>query len=234
MNIMSSMYFGIPYHRASAGEFVWCFREMFNAADFGYIKGSTGSIAAAFRRGWRSSGAPCASARSVEKILVENGRAVGVRTPAGDIAADLVISNAGIPVTVKLAGEEAVGANYARFAAGLRLLRDGGDRPLLPRQQGAQGPLHGLHPRCLFGEHVQASRQGGSLPEDTWLFMPVIDLWDPEIVPAGKQLIIAATASPLGGSPEVDQAIAEMVKKLLYGIYPDMEKHVTSTEVVTK
>ena len=86
----------------------------------------------------------------------------------------------------------------------------------------------------LSSEKMFDHLEDGSVPEDTWLFMPVIDLWDPELVPAGRQLIIAATACPMGASPEVEQAIAEMVKKLLYDIYPEMEKHVTSTEVVTK
>ena len=92
---------------------------MFNAADFGYIKGSTGSIAAAFRRGLEKFGGTVRLDTPVRRYWCENGRVTGVRTPAGDVAADLVVSNAGIPVTVKLAGEEAVGADYARFAAGL-------------------------------------------------------------------------------------------------------------------
>ncbi len=233
MNILSSMYFGIPYHRASAGEFVWCFREMFNAADFGYIKGSTGSIAAAFRRGLEKFGGTVRLNTPVQKILVENGRATGVRTPSGDIAADVVISNAGIPVTVRLAGEEAVGADYARFAAGL----DYSETAVIVRffldSKVLKDPFMVYIPN-LSSAKMFDHLEDGSLPSDSWLFMPVIDLWDGDIVPAGRQLIIAATACPQGASPEIEQAIAEMVKKKLYDIYPEMEKHVTSTEVVTK
>jgi phytoene dehydrogenase-like protein len=233
MNILSSMYFGIPYHHASAGEFAWCFREMFNAADFGYIKGSTGAIAAAYRRGLEKFGGDLRLNTPVEKIIVEGGRATGVCTPAGDVMADAVISNTGIPVTVKLAGEEAVGADYARFSEGLSysetavIVRFFLDQPVI------RDPFLVYIPD-LSSEKMFVHLEAGGPPKDTWIFMPVIDLWDPELVPAGRQLIIAATSSPTGATPEVIQDIAKMVMNKLYAIYPEMEEHVTSTEVVNK
>ncbi len=186
INILSSMFFGIPYHRASAGEFVWCFREMFNAADFGYIKGSTGVISEAFRRGLEKFGGTLRLNTPVDKILSEDGEATGVRTPAGDIMADAVISNAGIPVTVKLAGEDAVGADYVKFAAGLDysesavIVRFFLDQPVL------EDPFLVYIPDVSSAKMFTHLEEGG-LPPDTWLFMPVIDLWDSDLVPAGRQ-----------------------------------------------
>lgn len=49
----------------------------------------------------------------VRKILVENGRAVGVQTDSGEIRAKVVISNAGIqPTVLKLAGAENFPEDY--------------------------------------------------------------------------------------------------------------------------
>ena len=145
----------------------------------------------------------------------------------------LVISNAGIPVTVKLAGEEAVGADYARFAAGLVYSETAVIVRFFLDSKVLKDPFMVYIPG-LSSERMFDHLKDGSVPRDTWLFMPVIDLWDPELVPAGRQLIIAATACPMGASLEVEREIAEMVKRLLYNIYPEMEQHVTSTEVVTK
>ena len=49
----------------------------------------------------------------VERILVENGRAVGIETRDGELRAKAVVSNAGIqPTVLKLAGSEYFPADY--------------------------------------------------------------------------------------------------------------------------
>jgi len=230
-NVLSHMYFGISYDRSSAGEFVWCFRGMFNAADFGYVKGSSGAIPAAYRRGLEKHGGVLRLRTPVEKILTDGGRVTGVSTPGGEIRADLVISNAGIPTTVKLVGEEAVGSDYARFASGLKYT-DGSlvvrfflDRPVL------KDPFLVYVPD-LSSERMFADLEEGGLPSDPWIFMPVIDLWDPDLVPPGSQLALVGTAAPLRADQAACEELAEMIERRLYAIYPEMKEHVTSREVV--
>ena len=48
INCLCQLYFAISYHEASAGEFMWCFKRMFNEATFGYPFGGSKAIPDAF------------------------------------------------------------------------------------------------------------------------------------------------------------------------------------------
>ena len=80
INTFCFMMFTISYTRASAGEFVYCFREMFKAAEISYPRGGSGAITDAYRRGLEKFGGRLHLEKKVERILSGNGRVTGVLT----------------------------------------------------------------------------------------------------------------------------------------------------------
>ncbi len=119
INTFCYMMFAMSCRGASAGEFVHCFREMFKAADTSYPRGGSGAIADAYLRGLERHGGQLHLGRGVVRVLSDGGKVTGVLTDDGKIAADVVVSNVGIDLTLQLAGEESMGLDYARYVAGL-------------------------------------------------------------------------------------------------------------------
>lgn len=231
MNFLGYMMFVIPYDEASAGEFIYCFREMFNAASFGYVRGSSGAIPEAYRRGLEKFGGKLALERPVQRILCDNGRVEALLSEGEELPVDIVVSNAGISTTVQLAGAESLGSEYAGSASGLKysesavLVKYFLDRRVL------EVPFLTYIPDSPADRMFSFLREGG-LPTDVWIFMPVIDRWDPDLVPAGRQLLIAATAAPSGAGEEQARALADMMEDRIFYMFPEVKKHIASREEV--
>ena len=88
--------------------------------EFGLVAGGYQAVASALADVIRECGGQVRLATPVQRILAANGRATGVEVIGQDgksevIAADVVISNAGPSGTLALAGDTAVGADYADF-----------------------------------------------------------------------------------------------------------------------
>jgi len=231
MSVLSFMMFAVPYNQASAGEFIHCFRETFNAAGFGYVKGSSGAIPQAYRRGLEKFGGHLHLGKKVKRILSEGGKATGVLCDGEVITADAVISNAGINSTVTMTGAENLGEEYEEMSLGLhysssyvlvKYLLDEGviDQPFIVYIPDAEA------------EDMFSHTCDGSIPRDTFIFMPVIEHWDPDLVAGGKQLVIAGTAAPNRPAEGDSQAIIKVIEKRIFSLFPDFESHVIWREEV--
>jgi phytoene dehydrogenase-like protein len=225
INTFCFMMFTISYTRASAGEFIYCFREMFKAAEIGYPRGGSGAITEAYRRGLEKFGGQVHLGRGVQRILTEGGRVTGVLTSDGEVPADVVVSNAGIDLTVELAGDEAVGREYADKARRMQYSGSGVvakfllDRQLLDMPAIIYMPDAG--PDTMF-----AFLEEGGLPDDMMMMVLVVDRMDPSSIPDGKQLIIAATPGPpIPGDPRATELI-DRLEERFYALVPGMKDHV--------
>lgn len=225
-DLLAWMMFVVPYNEASAGEFIWCFREMFRSAAFGYVKGSTGAIPAAYRRGLEKFGGVVELDSPADGITSEGGKVTGVIAGGREIPSDVVVSDAGISTTVKLAGEEALGADFVRSADGLKYSYGGVvikyilDRPVLDM------PYMVYIADSEDPKDVNEFLANGEVPPDAGIFMPVIDRCDPDLVPQGRQLLIAATFAPASPTEDVARGLLDLLEKRLFSIYPEVEKHV--------
>lgn len=225
MNMLSYMFFVLPYDMASAGEFIYCFKRMFNAAAFGYIKGSTGSIPEMYKRGVEKFGGRVILEEPVTGITVKKGAVAGIETEKGKYSADIVISNAGIQTTIDLVGKDNMPESYIEYAGRLKhsysgtILRYGLSRKVLDI------------PFLVYIPDISAERmfsyleEGGS-PADTWIFMPVIDSWDSTLVPEGKQMLIAGTGGPSLPGQEVSKKISSLLEKRIFELYPEIESSI--------
>jgi phytoene desaturase len=88
--------------------------------EFGLVAGGYEAVASALADVVRACGGQVRLATPVQRILAQDGRATGVEIIGENgqlevLAADVVISNAGPTATLALAGDTAVGADYAAF-----------------------------------------------------------------------------------------------------------------------
>jgi phytoene desaturase len=88
--------------------------------EFGLVAGGYEAVASALADVVRACGGQVRLATPVRRILAQDGRATGVEIIGENgqlevLAADVVISNAGPTATLALAGDTAVGADYAAF-----------------------------------------------------------------------------------------------------------------------
>ena len=231
INVLSFMMFTVPYNNASAGEFIHCFRAMFNAANFGYVKGSSGAIPLAYQRGLEKYGGRIHLGKGVQRILSEGGIVKGVLCDNEEKAADVVVSNAGILSTVALAGAENLGEEFVEMSSGLHY----SDSAVVVKYILDEPVVN--HPFIVYIPDTEAAEMfsytcADSTPHDVYIFMPVIDRWDPSLVPEGKQLILAAAAAPNRPAEGDSHAIIQVMEKRIFALFPALEQHVVWREEV--
>lgn len=231
INVLSFMMFTLPYGRASAGEFIYCFRDMFSAANFGYVKGSSGAIPAAYLQGLESNGGRLHLDSKVQRILCDGGGARGVVTAEGEVEGDVVISNAGIQNTVAMAGEKNLGGEYVEMAKSLVYSDSAVVVKYILDEPVVKYPFVVYIPDA-DAEEIFFYTCADNVPRDVYIFMPVIDLWDPGLVPGGKQLIIAGAASTNRPSHGDSHAIIQIMERRIFSLFPGFEERVTWREEV--
>ncbi|MBN1613948.1 MAG: NAD(P)/FAD-dependent oxidoreductase [Deltaproteobacteria bacterium] len=121
INSIVAQYFCVAPQVASAAEFIKCFKEVLVARSSAYPKGGCIAIPKAYLMVLEKYGGEVKLNAAVQKIIVENGTAVGIRLEDGsELRAPVIISNADIKATVaELAGSEHFPKEYAEKIAQL-------------------------------------------------------------------------------------------------------------------
>ncbi len=231
INTFCFMMFTISYTRASAGEFIYCFREMFKAAEIGYPRGGSGAITEAYRRGLEKFGGRL-------HLLAEGGAHPQPGRP-GHRRAHRPRRGPGRRGGLQRRHRPHGGAGGRR----------GGGRGI--RRQGAEDAVFrsGVVVKFLLDEQLLdvpaiiympdagpdtmfAFLEEGGLPDDMMMMVLVVDRMDPSSVPDGKQLIIAATPGPpIPGDPRAAELI-DRLEERFYTLVPGMREHVIWKTVV--
>lgn len=221
INCLCQLYFAIDYTQASAGEFMYCFSKMFRQKSFGYPKGGCRSIPLLFAAALERSGGRILTSTPVNRIVVEKGRATGVKTDCEFFPADLVISSAGLARTMDLADPGAFPPEDRRRAHRMLLsnpyitIKYALKKPVIPH------PVVFVMPRCKPEKAFEYTRTG-TLPEDPYIFMPVPSNMDESLAPPGKQLVIAGTAAPRRASTKLCNEILDKVDKRVKELFPGL------------
>jgi len=221
----------VPYEEVSAGEFLWCFCNAFRKKTLGVPRGGSREIPGAFLRAFARDGGELRLGCEVARIVVRDGKARGVETAEGEeIAADLVISNAGIKRTLEMAGEEHFPAEYVSYVEGLEYSRSfittkyGLDRRVVDLPAPGFFNIPAVNPDHMF-DYIG----NGGVPEDPFLFTPFPSEWDPYAAPPGKQLIICGVPGPIEVNKEnVAQCerILDRAEERLLDIFPHIAPHI--------
>ena len=218
-----SQYFCVPSSEASAAEFIRAFRDVMANRATSYPSGGNYSVPVAYIEAIKKFGGVVKTDTPVEKILVENGTAVGVRTEAGEeFRAPVIISNADLKLTVSdFVGEQHFPKEYVEKVKNLTY------------------SCHGVMLRVLCSEKVTNKQVVIYIPDDQSPPCKVTDEmkagkvphliggcfgspteFDESLAPPGKQMITSLHACP----PDIRDNIEQWRESLLrsfYEVYPE-------------
>jgi phytoene dehydrogenase-like protein len=211
-------------------------------------RGGMGMVSALLAQSARSAGADIRTAQPVRRILVDNGRVVGVETQEGETHLSYtVISNADPKRTVmRLVGARHFETGFVRRihhlraagnAAKLHLALDG-----LPRIDGLDSDDMG-HRLVIAGDEHRVERAFNPAKYGEFSTDPVIELTFPSVrdeslAPAGKHVMSAivqyAPYALKGGWTEAARkALLDSVMETIGRYIPDLEGRLTGSELLT-
>lgn len=226
--------FVVSTDKLAASEAVFTLKQMVMGGAGRYQKGGYGRVAEVCAEYVVENGGSYLSRETVTRILVEDGRAVGVETKAGKrLHAKAVISNAGIqPTVLKLAGVEHFPEDYvARVQTLEPSLSIAGCRYVLDK------PIFEGAFINIFGEsgHIDdanwARMTQGEWPDVPPIVIDVETAFDPEMSPipghqiANSQIFVSADPK----SSMAEEAIAR-ADRVINELYPDLHKHIIRRE----
>jgi prolycopene isomerase len=165
------------------------------------------------------------SGTKIEKILVEEGRAVGVRTAEGEeIRASVVISSAGIhPTVLKLVGEEHFDRAYVERVKHLRPAWG-----LTSQIYFLEKPVLDFDIAIAYSDDAwwdlekYERIENGYEPEEVILYAQVMSNCDPNLAPAGKQLLSAGTVCPSDMDSKAVGMLTRKVEEILFELWPEI------------
>jgi len=232
------LYLVVTLKEASTGEFIRMMQNCQRDASVGYPMGGCIRIPQAMAEVITDHGGEVRTSTSVEKILIEKGRAGGVRLTSGEeLKAPLVISNAGIRETVlRFAGESLFPAHYVEGVRGLTTgklveatpmgmvyLKLALDAPVIKDpmvlRNVKEGALKGSVE--LMEGLVQDRPPSGYEGINT--FIPVTSVMDPTLAPPGKQIVNFFGLAPLKSKNW--QMWVDYHLGYLFRLYPEVEEH---------
>jgi phytoene dehydrogenase-like protein len=220
---------------------------------WGFVRGGIGLVTAAMADAAREAGAEIRTEAEVERIVVDDGRAVGVELEDGSvIEADRVVSNADpLRTFFGLVGEELL---PDRFAASLRNYRCEGtsvkinlgvDRlpEVVGMPSGRQPYLGGI---MEFGgfiadmDRAQHEARSGRLGTDPHVEVCIPTFHDPSLAPEGRHVLtIDINSQPYGLDPaeghwdEVRDSVADRAIATLEGYMPGLTDSIVERQVLS-
>ena len=233
VSTIDAVYLGIPAFISSLGEFIRCLDWEAGAHASGYPDGGCIAIAAEFLKGFKEKGGEAIFDKPVEKIIVEDGKAVGVIAGGEEYRADMIVSNAGIKQTVLKFVEDGVfPADYIEYVEGLKpawsaiIFRIALDQKLTDLKMFSafgEEPVQQVAEKLLQGEY-----NGGM-----GVFLVIPSNFSDKICAPDKQLFMLTTAVPTGCPESMYEPLREHLFKSVDEIIPGFEDHILWVDVTT-
>jgi prolycopene isomerase len=232
------LYSVVTSREASAGEMIRMMANTYRDANIGYPFGGCSAIPEAFASVIRDAGGTIFLDTAVSEIILEKGKAQGVRLESGEeIRASLVVSNAGIKETMlryvgeknvppayldrvksmttgKLVEETPMGMVYLKLALDAPVI----DAPVVFRNV-KEDTFEGLAElmQGIMEDRPPSGYKGINI------FIPVPSNMDPSLAPPGKQLVNFYGLAPVQSRDW--HAWVDYHLGYLYTLYPEIEKH---------
>ncbi|MGO4424618.1 phytoene desaturase family protein, partial [Streptomyces sp. MCAF7] len=204
-----------------------------------YCKGSFQNLVDAFVTAVERNGGQVLTGTPVERILLQDGRVVGVRTAEGDVCtAPVVVSNADARQTFEdLVGAEHLPGPYARR---LRRLRPSMSACVVYAATTQDVPALGVAHETFKYNHwdhegtwrdLMGGRPGG-------MSLSVMTMLDPELAPPGEHLLIGTAVAPyrLPGDKPWQQHKDQFADSMLAefeSVIPGLRDHLTFLQAGT-
>ena len=192
-------------------EVVKAFQRLMNQA-LAYPIGGYGRMSEDIAGVVRDCGGRIVNKTRVEKILIEDGRAVGVVAKDAVYRAPIIVSNAGLqPTVLKLVGEQYYDKGYIDYVKNL-LPSNGftGCHYVLSKPVLKYGLYQIWSQDAWWNMDRQDAVRSGKIPADLVITVVVPTNYDPDLGPVGKQVVLFGT--PCSPDPS-DKTIAALWKK---------------------
>lgn len=222
------------------------------AGPAGFMKGGMGSISEAIRRSGEAHGMVVRTNCAVDKILVDNGRAVGVRLEGGEeIRSKIVIANATARTTfTKLLDPATLPEDFNRDIENIRCestvfrvnlaLASLPEAPVFGQatREGGVVPQMTIAPSVAYMERAYRQSQAGEIAEEPFLIVKVPSLVDPTLAPAGHHIMnVFGGHAPYtlarGSWDERREELWGRVLNVLKTQFPDIEEHILHRQLLT-
>lgn len=222
------------------------------AGPAGFMKGGMGAISEAIRRSGEAHGMEVRTSCPVERILVEQGRALGVRLEGGEeIRSKIVIANATArTIFTRLLDPETLPEEFNRDIRNIRcestVFRVNLALSALPEApvfgqtnpDGAIVPQMTIAPSVSYMERAWHQAQAGEMAEEPFLIVKVPTMVDPTLAPAGHHVMNlfgghAPYTLARGSWDERREELWQRVLKVLKTQFPDIESRILHRQILT-
>lgn len=222
------------------------------AGPAGFMKGGMGAISEAIRRSGEAYGMQVRTSCPVNKIIVENGRAVGVRLEGGEeIRSKIVIANATArTVFTKLLDLDTLPEEFARDIRNIRcestVFRVNLALSALPEgpifaqasREGDIPPQMTIAPSVDYMERAYRMAQAGEIADEPFLIVKLPSLVDPTLAPEGHHImnVFGGHAPYTLARGTWDKRREELwanVLRVLKRQFPDIEQKILHRQIIT-
>ncbi len=168
----------------------------------------------------------------VERILVEEGRVIGVSTGQDVFKAPIVVSNAGIhPTVLKLVGEEHFDKAYVNYVKGIVPSLGFCCQRYIFREPVME---HGVYIGTSADSYIDVKRheemRAGIIPPVVSIYAVNPAHFDPEMAPRGKQMLLIGTwCRPDPRAKEI-KALQKRVDEQFEEMFPKEAKYIEARE----
>jgi len=214
-----------PIDLVSAAEYIRIAQDSFNSGGGGYPEGSMMRVSKELLEIFEQCGGELQTGTKIEKILIEDGKTVGVRTTAGEeLRSSLVISSAGIhPTVLKLAGEEHFDPTYVERVKHLQPAWG-----LTSQIYFLEKPVLDFDIAIVYSDDAwwdlekYERVEDGYEPDEVVLYAQVMSNYDASLAPPGKQLLSAGTICPSDRDSKAVPMLIEKAEELLFKLWPEI------------
>jgi prolycopene isomerase len=214
-----------PIDLVSAAEYIRIVQDSFNNGGGGYPEGGMMRVSNRLREIFEQQGGELRTGTKIEKILIEEGRVVGVRTLEGEeLRSSVVISSAGIhPTVLKLVGEEHFDRAYAERVKHLRPAWGLTSQIYFLAEPVLDFDIAIAYSYDAWWDLEKYRRvENGHEPQEVVLYAQVMSNYDPSLAPTGKQLLSAGTICPSDGDSKAVGMLTERAEELLFELWPEI------------
>ena len=230
LSVYAEGFFETPADRISAAAMVRAMQQTTRQGGGRYYQGGVGTVFQAFTNAVGRFGGTVLFQTRVERILVDQGRVVGIVADGIEYRAPIVVSNAGIqPTVLRLVGEEHLAASYVEWVRNLELnLACVGyrwilDEPVLDSPMNVYLTYNSVSTQEDF-----LKMELGVFPDHSYVYLGTTSLY-PGLAPVGKQLVYACM-SCLGDPAIGIEPYLDHVRAMVAKIEPELFEHIEREE----
>lgn len=209
--------------------------QIFGSSTTGFPRGGYSRIVDDIVDVFKASGGTLKLGTRVDRILVENGRATRIVAKAKSLeifSANVIVSNAGLqPTVLKLVGEEHFDKSYIGYVKDIvPSIGFCNQRYIFSKPVMEHGMFLATSEDSYIDIQRMAEMKNGKIPEVLSVYGVCPAVFDPDMAPKGKQLLlIGAWCSPDPKAKEI-KAIQKRVDELFEGMFPEAVPYIESKE----